>query len=107
MVEVAADRHCGKLEAIYTPQGQKFIQHGKDLTGIKSVIGTGGPVIFSQNPRKILEGVLFRTDNPYSLKPRKPDFYLDTEYILYAVGLLAQTEPVKALALAKKYLQLI
>ena len=107
MVEVAADRHCGRLEAIYTPQGQKFVQHGKDLTGIKSVIGTGGPIIFSQNPRKILEGVLFRPDNPYILKPRKPDFYLDTEYILYAVGLLAQSEPSKALALAKKYLKLI
>ena len=107
MVEVAADRHCGRLEAIYTPQGQKFVQHGKDLTGIKSVIGTGGPIIFSQNPRKILEGVLFRPDNPYILKPRKPDFYLDTEYILYAVGLPAQSEPSKALALAKKYLKLI
>jgi uncharacterized protein (TIGR01319 family) len=105
MVEVAVDRHCGRLEAIYTPNGQQFIQHGKDLTGIKSVIGTGGPVIFSQNPRKILEGVLFRQDNPFVLKPRKPNFYLDTEYILYAVGLLAQSEPTKALELAKKYLK--
>jgi uncharacterized protein (TIGR01319 family) len=107
MVEVAADRHCGRLEAVFTPTGQKFIQHGKDLTGVKSVIGTGGPVIFSQNPRRILEGVLFQEENPFILKPRKPVFYLDKEYILYAVGLLAQTEPDKALALAKKYLKLI
>ncbi len=107
MVEVAVDRHCGRLEVIYTPNGEKMIQHGKDLTGIKSVVGTGGPIIFSQNPRKILEGVLFRADNPYILKPKKPDFYLDTEYILYAVGLLAQSEPGKALRLAKKYLKAI
>jgi hypothetical protein len=40
-----------------------------------------------------------------SLKPRKPSFYLDAEYILYAVGLLAQTEPTIALELAKKYLK--
>jgi uncharacterized protein (TIGR01319 family) len=105
MVEVAVYRHCGRLEAIFTPSGQQFIQHGKDLTSIKSVIGTGGPVIFSQNPRKILEGSLFRQDNPFILKPRKPDFFLDTEYMLYAVGLLAQSEPRKALALAKKYLK--
>ena len=105
MVEVAVGRHCGRLEVIYTPNGERMIQHGKDLTGIKSVIGTGGPVIFSQNPRKILEGVLFRPDNPYILKPKKPNFYLDTEYILYAVGLLAQSEPGKALQLAKKYLK--
>ncbi len=107
MVEVAADRHCGRLEVVYTPTGQKLIQHGKDLTGIKSVIGTGGPVIFSQNPRRILEGVLFREDNPFILKPKKPDFYLDAAYILYAVGLLAQSAPEKALLLAKKYLKLI
>jgi uncharacterized protein (TIGR01319 family) len=105
MVEVAVDRHCGRLEAIYTPQGQKLIQHGKDLTGVKSVIGTGGPVIFSQNPRQILEGALFQADNPFALKPRKPDFYLDTEYIMFAIGLLAQSEPEAALKLAKKYLK--
>jgi uncharacterized protein (TIGR01319 family) len=105
MVEVAVDRHCGRLEAIYTPQGQKLIQHGKDLTGVTSVIGTGGPVIFSQNPRKILEGALFRADSPFILKPKKPDFYLDTEYIMYAIGLLAQSEPEAALKLAKKYLK--
>ena len=107
MVEVAIDRHAGKLEVVYTPNGEKLIQHGKDLTGIKSVIGTGGPIIFSQDPRKILEGALFREENPFVLKPKKPDFYLDTEYILYAVGLLAQSEPEKALQLAKKYLKLL
>jgi uncharacterized protein (TIGR01319 family) len=107
MVEVAVDRHCGRLEAIYTPQGQKLIQHGKDLTGIKSVIGTGGPVIFSQNPRQILEGALFRPDNPFVLKPQKPDFYLDSAYIMYAIGLLAQSEPEAALKLAKKHLKRI
>ncbi len=105
MVEVAVDRHCGRLETIFTPGGEKFIQHGKDLTGIKSVIGTGGPIIFSQNPHQILQSVLFRGDNPFLLKPKNPTFYLDSEYVLYAVGLLAQSEPGKALELAKKYLK--
>jgi uncharacterized protein (TIGR01319 family) len=107
MVRAAADRHCGRLEAIYTPNGERFIQHGKDLTGVASVIGTGGPIIFSQNPRRILEGVLFRPEQPFILKPKKPVFYLDTEYILYAVGLLAQSEPKAALKLAQKYLKAI
>ena len=105
MVEVAMDRHAGRLEIVYSPAGERLIQHGKDLTGVKIVIGTGGPIIFSDNPREILEGVLFREDNPFILKPRSPRFYLDGQYILYAVGLLAQVEPEKALLLAKKYLQ--
>ncbi len=107
MVEVAMDRHSGKIEVVYTPNGEKLIQHGKDLTGVKSVIGTGGPIIFSKEPRKILEGVLFREENPFILKPKKPQFYLDEQYILYAVGLLSQSEPEKALALARKYLKQI
>jgi uncharacterized protein (TIGR01319 family) len=107
MVEVAMERHAGKLEIIYTPSGEKLIQHGKNLTAVKSVIGTGGPIIFSSNPRKILEGVLFREENPFILKPKKPDFFIDAEYILYAVGLLSQAEPKKALSLARKYLKKI
>ena len=105
MVEVAMDRHAGRIEVVYSPSGERLIQHGKDLTGIKTVIGTGGPIIFSDNPREILEGALFREDNPFILKPRSPRFYLDGQYILYAVGLLAQVEPENARLLAKKYLQ--
>jgi uncharacterized protein (TIGR01319 family) len=105
MVEVAMDRHAGKIEVVYSPAGERLIQHGKDLTGVKRVIGTGGPIIFSDNPREILEGSLFREENPFVLKPRSPQFYIDEQYILYAIGLLAQVEPGKALLLAKKYLK--
>ncbi len=105
MVQVAMDRHAGKIEVINTPTGEKLIQHGKDLTEIKTVIGTGGPIIFSGNAREILEGVLFREEDGFSLKPKKPNFYLDEDYILFAVGLLSQVEPEKALNIAKKYLK--
>jgi uncharacterized protein (TIGR01319 family) len=105
MVAVAMDRHAGRIEIIYSPAGERLIQHGKDLTGVKTVIGTGGPIIFSRNPRKILEGVLFLEENPFILKPKAPEFFIDEQYLLYAVGLLAQVEPEKALLLAKKYLK--
>jgi uncharacterized protein (TIGR01319 family) len=107
MVEVAMDRHAGKIEVVYSPAGEKLIQHGKDLTGVKNVIGTGGPIIFSDRPREIIQGCLFREETPFVLKPRAPQFYLDEQYILYAVGLLAQADPKKALSLAKKYLKQI
>jgi hypothetical protein len=41
------------------------------------------------------------------LKPKNPKLLLDEQYILYAVGLLSQVEPEKALLLAKKYLKQI
>jgi uncharacterized protein (TIGR01319 family) len=105
MVEVAMERHAGKIEVVYTPTGEKLVQHGKDLTGVKTVIGTGGPIVFSREPRKILEGVLFREDSPFILRPVKPQFFIDEQYLLFAVGLLSQSEPQKALALARKYLK--
>ena len=106
-VEVAVSQHVGRLEKVLGPTGEMMLQYGKDLTGIKTVIGTGGPVIFSANPHEIMEGVLYQKENPLVLKPRNPTLYLDTQYILYAIGLLSQVEPKKALQLAKKYLKQI
>jgi uncharacterized protein (TIGR01319 family) len=106
-VEVAMDRHAGRLEIVYGPSGERLVQQGKDLTRVRTIIGTGGPIIFSRDQREILEPALFREEDPFILKPAEPDFYIDERYILYAVGLLAQTEPEKALRLARKYLKKI
>lgn len=103
-VEVAMERHAGKIEVIFTPSGEMAVQRGKDLTEIKHVIGTGGPLVFSHSPRKIMEKALYDEKHPDFLKPKNPQFYIDKEYILYAAGLLSQTEPGLALALMKKYI---
>ena len=106
-VEVAAGRHAGRIEVVYGPNGERLVQYGKDLTGIKTVIGTGGPIIFSGKWREMLENVLFQEENPFSLRPKNPGYYIDEQYLLYAVGLLSQVEPEKALSLARKYLKRI
>jgi uncharacterized protein (TIGR01319 family) len=104
-VEAAVARHAGRLEVVYSPAGERLIQHGKDLTGVRTVIGTGGPLVFARKQREILAGARFREENPFVLKPKDPAFYLDGEYVLFAVGLLAQAAPDKALRLARKYLR--
>ena len=103
--QLAMERHAGTIEPTYGPQGQILIQYGKDLTGIKKVIGTGGPLVFSPAPEQILEAILFSETNPFSLKPKRPDFYLDQEYLMYAIGLMSEVEPEKALRVAKKHLR--
>jgi len=100
-------RHAGRIEVVYGPTGERLVQYGKDLTNVKTVIGTGGPIIFSDARREILNHSLYREDNPFILRPKDPNFYIDEEYILYAVGLLSQVEPKKALSLARKYLKRI
>jgi len=106
-IDVAMSRHAGKIEIVYGPTGEKLIQYGKDLTNVKTIIGTGGPVIFSGRCREILRNALFQEKDPFTLKPKDPKFYIDEQYILYAVGLLSQIEPKKALRLAGKYLKQI
>lgn len=103
-VKTAVERHVGRINMIVTPNGEFFTQRGKDLTKVKWVIGAGGPISFSPNPRRVLEGALFQKELPSMLKPKAPEMLLDQKYILFAVGLLAQSEPTKALNIIRKYL---
>lgn len=102
---LAMERHAGTIQTVFGPEGEIFIQYGKDLRGIKHVIGTGGPLIFNPVPEKILEETLYSEMDPLSLKPKAPEFYLDERYLLYAIGLMSEVEPDKALRVAKKYLK--
>ena len=103
--EIAVERHVGRLEQVYSPHGMTFIQLGKDLTEVRNVIGTGGIFAYGREPFMVLEGALFSQEDPFSLKPKSPDFFVDKNYILYAIGLLAEKAPAIALRIGKKYLQ--
>jgi uncharacterized protein (TIGR01319 family) len=105
VVETAVTRHAGTIQEVYGPSGRNFIQRGKDLTAIGCVIGTGGALAFADNPLELLKKSLFNENNPNSLKPKDPQFWVDERYILYAVGLLSQSEPEKAFDLAVRYLK--
>ena len=102
--ELAMTRHCGVLECVYTPMGTMFNQSGKDLTETPYVIGTGGVIIHSLNPKDILKAGNFNEEDPIHLKPMNPKFLVDKTYILSSMGLLAQEYPNTAIRIMKKYL---
>jgi uncharacterized protein (TIGR01319 family) len=104
-VETAVNRHAGKIEIKYGPSGEILFQYGKDLTNVNCVIGTGGPIIHSKNSKEILETARFNEKEPHILKPKSPHFFLDTEYIMYAGGLLSTVDPEKAFLFLKKYVK--
>ncbi|MBE3575183.1 MAG: glutamate mutase L [Firmicutes bacterium] len=104
-VDLAVTRHAGRLEQVYTPMGASFIQHGKDLTGVEMVVGTGGPVIRAADPRAVLEKACYRPEEPLVLRPQAHRFLLDHDYVLAAAGLLAGVNPEAALRLMKQNLQ--
>lgn len=106
-VEIAVDRHVGTLQFVYTPFGELALQYGKDLTEVSYLIGTGGIFAHSPEPRRVLEGGLFDIQNPASLRPKEPQMLLDKQYIMAAMGLLADRRPTISLRIMKRYLQAI
>ncbi|MBZ4646094.1 MAG: mutL [Clostridia bacterium] len=106
-VKFAVERHAGKIETSYTPFGVTYLQTGKDLTGIKKIIGTGGPVINSKNPTGILKEAMFESTHPSILKPQSAEFLIDKRYILAAMGLLSENYPEVAIRIMKKELQVL
>jgi uncharacterized protein (TIGR01319 family) len=98
----AINRHVGTIETQYTPFGTAYAQEGKDLTSIKYIIGTGGPIINSQKPLEILKEAVFEKEKPTILKPSNPEFLLDSRYIIATMGLLGEKYPEVAIRIMKK-----
>jgi uncharacterized protein (TIGR01319 family) len=101
-IETAVSRHVGNLKGVYTPMGIMYYQIGKDLTQTSYFIGTGGVVISSKDPVKILKNAVKMETKPMELRPHNPIFLLDKDYILSAMGLLSIDYPEIALKIMKK-----
>ncbi|MFP4177799.1 MAG: methylaspartate mutase accessory protein GlmL [Acholeplasmataceae bacterium] len=104
-IDTAVSRHVGKLKGVYTPMGIMYYQTGKDLSETKYIIGTGGVVISSRNPIKVLSSAARDQSKHMELRPKHPEYLLDQDYILSAMGLLSLEHPDIALRIMKKRMQ--
>lgn len=104
-VSIAVERHAGHTKTEFTTSGEITFQYGKNLLEVQNVLGTGGIFKYGNHPQAVLESSFFSQKTPWSLKPKAPKPYVDSEYILYAVGLLSQEFPDEALRIAKKYIK--
>ena len=104
-VKHAVTRHCGTVETVHTVHGPVTVQHGKDLSRVNAVIGTGGAIVASRDPGGILAMALADPQEPLSLRPTAPRLLLDRHYLLYACGLLGTADPQAALELALAHLE--
>lgn len=103
--KVSTRRHAGRIEHIHSANC-KLLQVGKNITTVKNIIGTGGPIIHNKDPKGVLYSVL-KGDNEKEnyLLPKKSKIYLDEKYILYSMGLLREIDPNIALRIMKKNLK--
>jgi uncharacterized protein (TIGR01319 family) len=105
-VEIASERHTGTLSPLYMPGGETvFMQMGKDLTKIRTVIGTGGVFKYGRNAREILLASTFKKENPFSLRPKAPRFFIDGHYLLFGIGLLSAVAPDAAIRILRRHLK--
>jgi uncharacterized protein (TIGR01319 family) len=102
--EAGVARHVGRLREHHLSTGFCYLQEGKDLTQAAHVIGTGGIFRAGAEPRDILSGTLFDAGNPFLLKPMRPRLWSDRDYVMWAMGLLAQYAPDPALELLRRHL---
>ncbi|MBM4465860.1 MAG: MutL protein [Chloroflexi bacterium] len=104
-VRLSVERHVGTLREHFLPEGFCYIQEGKDLTRLPTLIGTGGPFHYLKERRQALEEALYRPQDPFLLRPKNPRLYVDRRYILWAMGLLADIVPGVALRMMKENLE--
>ena len=104
-VRTAVARHAGKIEESYTMMGLSYVQTGKDLTGVKTLIVTGGSLIHTKRTGKIASYALYDKSEPMSLRPKNARVLVDGKYIVAAMGLLAEHYPNVALSIMKKELK--
>ncbi len=106
-VELATMRHVGRLETSYTPMGVSYYQSGKDCRNVKQCIGIGGPIIYNPNAHTILENCLMKSNQREVLLPIHCDFYIDKDYIISCLGLIAKQYPDCVLRIIKRKLEKI
>jgi len=101
---IALERHAGRIERIPMPGGVVDLQHGKDLTGFPTVIGTGGVFARGGHAGAILAAVQRWNTGTQALTPQAPDLLVDRGYLLFAAGLLRGIADDLAIRLLKRTL---
>lgn len=102
--QTAAARHAGTLEQAYTPTGPVFVQTGKDLSRVETLVVTGGPLIHTNRTAEIAEKAFANPAQPMSLRPKRARILTDHYYILAAMGLFSEKYPDSALTILKNNL---
>ncbi|HOY65768.1 MAG TPA: glutamate mutase L [Candidatus Ozemobacteraceae bacterium] len=104
-VALSVGRHAGTIEESWTPGGKVFLQRGKDLRRIRTIIGSGGYLAATPDTtlyRDALEAAAApSTDGRLALLPSSPRLLRDSEGLLPLLGNLASPYPALASHLAR------
>jgi uncharacterized protein (TIGR01319 family) len=99
---VALRRHAGRQRIVFGSGGRVIERSGKDLREVDLLVGSGG--VLRHNPpevaARILGSIGTNAQEEGWLVPQRAEVCVDADYVLAAVGLLADDEPKTAEGLA-------
>lgn len=106
-VEVALERHVGKLRHLYGPGGKMTVAEGKDLSNVEYIIGTGGALTRLPNRVEILKTAIKKNTQNMLLPKEEAKILIDNDYIMASLGVLSKRYPEAALSLMKQSMEKI
>lgn len=98
----AIKRHGGRLKHLYGPSGKKTIAEGKDLTGVKYIVGTGGALTRLPGRMEILKNIPHSNNGTDLLPNAEAEILIDNHYIMASLGVMSKKYPEIALDLLLK-----
>lgn len=105
----AISRHAGRLRHYYTPQGRATAAEGKDLSQVKTIVGTGGALTRLPERERILLQLAAYNPGGTMLYPKPGVIRLafDEGYVMASLGVLAKANPLAAKQLLKETLRFV
>lgn len=105
-VVLAMRRHAGRSQVVVGPSGRVVQRTGKDLREVALLVGSGGVLraATAEAAGRVLGSVLGGGAQGWQL-PERPRVVIDRDYVLAAVGLLAERHPEAAARLATHLLE--
>jgi len=100
-VLTSMERHAGRLRHLYGPTGKKTVAEGKDLTGVRYIIGTGGALTRLPHRQEILKAAGTHGKGTELYPGKEAKILIDNHYIMASLGVLSKRFPEAALALMK------
>lgn len=93
---VALSRHAGRIHYLYLQSGRKTMASGKDCSAVKTILLTGGALIYHTDPIEMIQKIL-KTSDPTLLLPKDDvEVLIDKQYLLSSIGVISLEYPLEA-----------
>lgn len=101
-LQYSVTRHAGIFKPTHTLEGRVYVQNGKDIRGIKRIIGTGGYLSRASDEKlwKNLGPGRNTANEDISLWPKEFEYWIDRHYLYPLLANIVEDYPKQAVKLA-------